>query len=315
MMIQKFIFIVSLILVCLQSSSLVFASEIFFDKFGVPSPELRNLLDASGVKVETNDGIKEIINKTKQWSILPPEQRYRERGKYSANQRGKILQSLDKMGFFKSNNPSKKDYDYVLVLGNLAPQFLVELRTLKHHVEKNNIKFRKLFVLGGNRPIDIEIERLFDKRFSQNPVLAYKEGWSKPGQKLNNEFDIVRWLYQVVPLPEVMSYENVQFVSASTEKRSTRQDTIKAWIEAVKPAPGSKILAVSFPPSPVFDKIAINSVLKNKVEVEVINCDLSEMVDPYFNSVTEETKSAYVSYLLDRMHYIISITAQLESFG
>ncbi len=300
---------------CLPSSSLVLASETFFDRSGVPSPELRNLLEASGIKVETDDGIKEIVNKTKQWSILPPEQRYRERGKYSSDQRTKILQSLDKMGFFKSNNPSKKEYDYVLVLGNLAPQFLVELRTLKQHVEKNNIKFGKIFVLGGNRSIDVEIERLFDKRFSENPVLAYKEGWSKPSQDLHNEIDIVKWLYQVVPLPEAMSLENVQFISVATEKRSTRQDTIKAWLEAVKPAPGSKILAVSFPPSAVFDKLAINSVLKNKFEIEVINCDLSEMVDPYFNSVTEETRSAYVSYLLDRMHYIISITAQLESFG
>ena len=111
---------------CLPSSSLVLASETFFDRSGVPSPELRNLLEASGIKVETDDGIKEIVNKTKQWSILPPEQRYRERGKYSSDQRTKILQSLDKMGFFKSNNPSKKEYDYVLVLGNLAPQFLVE---------------------------------------------------------------------------------------------------------------------------------------------------------------------------------------------
>ncbi len=304
-------FLLSLVMIGCFGISPLQAFNGLFGNDGRPTAELVALAETAGIEIVHSDTPATIAEKTKGWSMTST-QRYKDWGNFTPEQRQRVVGSFEKMGLFAARAPSRAQYDYVLLLGNLSPQFLVELRTLKGHVESGKLAFKKIYVLGGNRPIDRDVEQPFSASFVNNSILPYKKGWQKPKHELKTEFDLIKWLYNTVELPDSMR-NNVEFISATATGQASRGDTIREWQQQANPAKGSTILAVSFPPSTVFDELAIKEALGTNFAIDMVNCSLEEMVDPQFHPITPEIRLNYVPYLLDRVHDMINVMSQRQN--
>lgn len=131
------------------------------------------------------------------------------------------------LGMIDEITPSKSHYNYALVQGARLSAVTRRFETLIQHVEEG-LQIDKIVFLGGERPLDPEIE---------TPYL--------PG--LSTEYEMIIYVYDML-VPESMRGIEVEFVNAKMDgdDRPTATSTISEWLRD-HPRPGSCLVITHQP--------------------------------------------------------------------
>jgi hypothetical protein len=146
------------------------------------------------------------------------------------------------LGLTETLHATKKNYDYVVILGVTLPEMRKRIGFLK----KENICFNQLVFLVGDRPLDPEKEAGYGA----------------------NETEMAKKVFQEMAPAE---WNNVVFVDTPrkpVEKRPTTADTFEYWLQ-MKPKPGS-VLVISGQPFIQRQDLIAKEYMPSSFSVETI---------------------------------------------
>jgi hypothetical protein len=184
------------------------------------------------------------------------------------------IYQLKDLGCVDKIFPSKKNYDYCLLLGGDYQTFISRLEYLIDRWEKG-VRFNTLIFVGEYRLIDFEREK---KLLLNNSNKQIKE---KAHQKLpQTEIDMMKFVYENRDIPLQMRELKTLFISSPISgapaivknnviQSSNIYDAILTWFNTQRPSPGS-CLVVSSQPYVGYQESIVRSVLRNYFEVEAI---------------------------------------------
>ncbi len=219
---------------------LFFARVVWAEAMAQPDPLLQ-LLELMEVP---HDGTpSSIVQETQKRWIRPAGKERWEMADLTLEKKEKVLQLADQMGFIQEIRPTKQEYDYVLLLG--ATVFRMQAR-LEHMAQlwKEGIRFNKVVILTGMRPLDPKAEDLIAKTESEAAHIL----WDRC------ELNFLPVSFVEVPM--------------NGSIRPTTQDTIIRWMEEF-PEPGSSLF-ISNQPYCHYQGAIVDLVLPDKFEHETV---------------------------------------------
>ena len=141
-----------------------------------PSKPLLELLDLLDIK---HDGsLKDIVEKTQtSWLRKADTERWHMKDTYQ--HRDKIFSLLDQIGVLNEVIPTKNSYNYLLLHGAAFSRIQKRLAEALKLWEKG-IRFNKLVLLTGERPLDPEVESR-DRLLNQDAyAITLDPNWQPP---------------------------------------------------------------------------------------------------------------------------------------
>lgn len=173
-----------------------------------------------------------------------------------------FLKAFDELGMVARIMPTKTDYDYVIFLGAMYSTVKQRLSFLEHLVE-NGVKFKKIALLGSERPLDHQFETrlmLNDSTFATLPA---------------TEIDMMEALLDksslstLSPKPIIIRVAPVMKVNADKSfSRPITKDTLVEFL-VLNPKPGTT-LVISNQPHIVRQHLVVRSVLPASWSVESV---------------------------------------------
>ena len=171
------------------------------------------------------------------------------------------------IGWIKNKQPKQNEYDYVLLLGATALCMQGRINYFLDLYQSGKIKFKKIYFLTGERPLDTSIEKqslwlnapYIPKNEYEAAEIFWNESCTKRGIQLPIEF---------INVPLIKDGENRGYRKPST------QDITNAWLKT-SPLEGS-ILAISNQPYCAYQEEVIMYTIekwglwKNPMNIDVI---------------------------------------------
>jgi len=259
-----------------QQSVLAHQPEILLhyiiDDQGNSSPALLELLDF--LEIEHNNTLKSIVDTTqKKWLRQTGKERWEMEEKFP-EKRQKLINLFDQLGTIKEIKPQKKQYDYVLFFGASFPAFKRRLNFL-FQLWNDGIRFNTVVFLGGQRPLDPQLESpeiLLDTATNSFP---YKKAWELKTEMPQTEIDMMKFVFDQAELPQGFELVNLVFVDTPMQKTDSGQprrpitvDTINKWLKTY-PKPGS-LLVISSQPHVGYQDTVARTVLPSHFSIETV---------------------------------------------
>lgn len=252
-----------------------------------PTQALSALL--SYFKIDHNGTLGDIVEKTQKTWLRPSNvERFNMQEPY-ADKMNELKPVFVELGLVNEVTPQSKNYDYVVILGASLPTARIRISWLIK-LWNDGIRFKKVFVLTGQRPLDSEKETLamLDKEYVnklrvRNPFIGVvRSDWKiDSSMKFETESDMMKLIYEQSDMPEVLRQVEVVFIespmkesSAGKKIRPNTADTLKDWLKT-NPEKGT-ILAISSQPTISYQYSVIKSVLPKQFDLEVVGCGLPE---------------------------------------
>ncbi len=231
----------------------------------------RELLAVSGVNVpefensiEALDWLKSVTQE--KWLRKPGSERWDlVDNSDQQNRRKEMMGHFHAMGLIDELQPSSQHYDHVLILGALQSRIQTRIK----HVEKiwkDGVRFEKIALLGGQRPIKPELEPIAE-------IIGTDA----------TELDIMKAVYVDQSKTWENNLQNTQYVAVDTPMQTNQQgqlvrpttiDTIKSWLNS-KPTPGN-VLVISNQPYVAYQHSVVRSVLPETFRVDSVGHAASE---------------------------------------
>lgn len=244
----------------------------------VPPLPLLKILAVTGIH---HDGtLPSMIQATqKQWLRKEGSERW-EMGDQFEELQEQLVPLFEELGILNEKKPAQMEYDYLVVLGDIASDFRARLAQAFRYYE-NGIRFKKLVIHAGARPLVPEFESkevLFDRT---NPELPIRADWQEPAELPHTESEMVRMIFDQAQLP-VGFKENVlvEFVDAPMQisgdgsmRRPNTGDVVKVWL-AQNPAPGT-VLAISNQPYVIYQDAVLRAMLPCSFKIETVGAAAS----------------------------------------
>ncbi|MBY0353908.1 hypothetical protein K2W90_06105 [Candidatus Babeliales bacterium] len=253
-------------------------STVVVDKAGNLNKDLLDLLEFMNVK---HDGsLVDVVAKTQaQWLRQVGKERW-EMSELLVARQNEFLSILERLGFIAEQQPTKKSYDYALLLG--ATLSRVRLR-LGHLVKLWNqgIRFDKLVFLSGQRALEKDFEGEDALLSLTNIDLPIRKDWQFFGSLPKTEMEMMRFVYDQAEIPELMRAVSVTFVDSpmrqrvdGTWVRPTTLDTINDWL-VMSPQHGS-CLVLSNQPYVLYQHSVVQTALPQEFYVETVGRAVDE---------------------------------------
>ncbi|NGX31320.1 MAG: hypothetical protein K940chlam8_00686 [Chlamydiae bacterium] len=217
------------------------------------------------------DSFEGLVDATqKHWEVKENQERW-QMDPVTVKDEAYILSLIDNIGMIQEVSPQKKYYDYVFLLGAVTTTARQRLYHLVHLFEQG-VRFGKIYVLSGERPLDplVETESLFLQ--PDETVLETKQV-NLPLPK--NESEMLRFLIKQYVFPKEFQKIPIEYISFPMKKnengelvRPKTDDTVAAWLKT-KPLKGS-ILAISNQPFVNYQDLALKIHLEGKYEIETV---------------------------------------------
>lgn len=214
------------------------------DKNNFPSPALIFLLDLLGLPHDYS--LNCLVRITQQRWLQPSKERW-QFDPLDEHRLEYVFPLLRDLGCTEAVFAQEKEYDYALVLGGYYTRIQARLEHLKKEWERG-VRFRWIVFLTGERFLDPDTER---------PLFPLKDKAT--------ETDLMLYLWQVLPLPDLMKQLPFTVVDTPGYKNETgawcrpnTQGTLLKWL-SLSPLAG-KCLFVSSQPFIGYqgDVIALN---------------------------------------------------------
>jgi len=253
-------------------------------------PDLCKLLQATDLPCEKDP--KKIVEITqKHWLREYGKERWEIQEK-SPNKRTEILKLVRKLGFVEAVQVQKKQYDYALILGALAPTMKKRLGFLVQQWKKG-VRFKKIFFLVGERPRDPVME--------SSQILLERNKYIKFPKHLKlktlpqTETDLAKMIYFNAILPKQFSEIPFEFVNTPRKIqnakliRPTTADTVEFLFEKQWIPKKASLLSISNQPYiPYQDAILRGALLqKGDFDLETVGfeSDADTKISVYLDSL------------------------------
>lgn len=225
-------------------------SKFLFDEYGNLCQPLISLLELTDI--QHNGTLANIVEQTQQkWLRASGKERW-EINELYPEKRAAILALLDDLGSVAEVKPTHMHYDYAVLLGatiqrvRMRLQYLIDLHT-------HGVQFKKIIVLGGERPLDATLEHKDVLLNTQNGILPCKPNWKLQGSLPTTEMQMMQLVYDQTELPETMCDIPVTFINTpmitlanGTIRRPGFGETIQTWLSH-NPEEGSCLIISNNP--------------------------------------------------------------------
>lgn len=216
--------------------------KLLLDAQGKPTQALQSLLNL--MEVDHDGTLASIVEETRKAWLRPPNKERWDIAEIAPEKRPEALKLLDQLGCIKEAPPAKKDYDYAVLLGATVHRVRTRLSYLLD-LHKAGIRFKKIIMLGGARPLNPEIEsetilRNFNYKNS-------KKTWELKGPLPTTEMEMMRMVYDQMEIPKGLSCTSINTpMMDNGTRRPNRGDTITTWLSS-KPKVGSYLFISNNP--------------------------------------------------------------------
>lgn len=237
----------------------------------IPKP-LQDILKQVGLKPKDGQIESLIASVQKTWLRKPSQERWQL--PFMTIENGPALtENFRKLGMIDEIRPTKKIYDYALVLGCAVPRLK---RRLSHLISLWNegIRFKQIVFLTADRPLDSSYESresLLCNTPENLPLAPLSDGEELP----KTEAEAMAFYYRMGLLPPELKALPLQIVVAKTceitssaKMRPNRGDTVLSWFK-YKPRPGS-VLAISNQPHVGYEFSILRHVLPPSFSLDVV---------------------------------------------
>lgn len=237
------------------------------------SPQLLDILALTGV---THDGTLPGIVAASQKAWLRPAGKERwQMGEQFEALKEKILPLFEQMNLLQEVRPSAKVYDYALFNGSTVPNMRERLAVL-FKLYNDGVRFKKLVVFLGDRPLDPEREPesiFFDRK---NGVLPIREDWKEPAVLPKTETDMGHMLLDQAILPAGFKESvEIEFVDTPMQRnadgslrRPNTGDTVNLWLTR-NPKPGTA-LSISSQPHVHYQHAVLETLLPETFTLDTV---------------------------------------------
>jgi hypothetical protein len=242
------------------------------DNQGVPHPALTQLLAL--LNVQHDGSLKSIVAATQAaWLRKPGLERWHMEELITTN-KDEIILALDRLGYTKEVRPHFNHYHYAIVLG--ASITRVRLR-LAYLIElwHQGIRFDSIVFLGGQRPLDPDIEPTAILMHNNVPTLPTRTDWSLVGELPKTEYDMIAMVIDQTIFPPDMALLPRVIIDApmvkktdGTLRRPDTNDTVSAWL-STNPTPGT-CLCISNQPYIGHQDSTLRSVLPKIFHIDTV---------------------------------------------
>lgn len=238
------------------------------------TPTLLEILEMTGVK---HDGtLASIVDATQKAWLRPAGVERWQMGDTYEELAPKIAPLFNKLGILTEVRPTKKEYDYGVILGALVSRVRQRLASALQ-TWKEGVRFKKLVFLVGARPLDPEKESERDLYNATNKFLPIKAGWTRPEVAPTTETEMARMVFDQAALPEdFKDAVTVQFIDTPMQKlpngefrRPNTGDTVTQWLDDKDTTPGS-VLAFSNQPYVDYQDAVLRTLLPESFAVETV---------------------------------------------
>lgn len=245
---------------------------------GKPTDALLELLAILDLK---HDGSLKNIVEVTQKNLLRPagKERWQISESMYAEKQAEIFPQLEKLGLFKKNQASQKNYRYSILLGATVSSVRNRLAFLMSEWERG-VRFNEIIILAGQRILDSEKESEITLYDRANKILPIKQSWQQPEKKPATETEMIKMLFEQVQFSDDLGKIPRTFIDAHSQKNSdgsvrrpTTSDTVKAWL-AQNPVPGS-CLVISCQPYVTYQ----DSVMKTLMPASFLTDTIGAEVD------------------------------------
>lgn len=227
----------------LQSKVLCFgAQHHLFDENSKPTVRLLNLLHDLGMKFSQDSppSREDVIDWTQE-KLLRKEERWNPQTNQFEDMKEKLVVNLEELGFLKEVKPHFQTYEGAILHGATVGTVRIRLDYLINQWKERNVRFNKLYILTGERPLQSrEIEMLTDDTSSN---LKIRSDWKKPSELPSTERDMIEYVWDQADIPEEIR-QNVKLYFATAPMkidskgnkiRPTTNDAISAWLNLSPP--------------------------------------------------------------------------------
>lgn len=234
-------------------------------------PALSRILERFHIK---NDGkIQSIIPEVQNKWVRPSGQERWHLPYLSVAHEEELYKDFRELGLMDEILPTKKHYDYAVVLGAAVPRIKLRLAHLVR-LWNQGVRFKQIVFLTADRPLDPEFEEGKPLLYDMPPELPLSpDACSATLPK--TEAEALAFFYHNCSLPPKLKALPLQIVTAKTtaaatigKHRPNTGDTVAAWFN-YKPRPGS-VLAISNQPFVGYQFSVMRHVLPPYFDLEVV---------------------------------------------
>lgn len=207
--------------------------------------DLKQLLTVMEVP---NDGtLPSIVEATqKTWIRSAGKERWHIENNLSEIQAKAVMDFCSKNRFFIEIMPTKKSYDYAVILGATVATMKKRIGFLEK-IAQSGVDFKQVVLLSGARPLDLKIETAPEGCKTEGEALAY--------------------LWKACPLSK--QYASAHFDCSMVEaRRPTTADTYNLWL-ASKPKAGSCFM-ISNQPYCLYQQLVAEAIIPKEFTFETV---------------------------------------------
>ena len=231
--------------------------------------ELVKQLDSllTTLRIPHKSDFSSMIDASQTWRRAPGQERWQLPDiKIDSASEVKAINLLREIGLIDELIPSRKKFDYVLLLGATIPRMQQRLEHLAR-LWQSGVRYKQLVFLTGQRPLTPEIDKVDELIANTSGHLATKD--SSPA----TESEAAVMLFQSTPLMPDMRAVPVIFMESPRQwlqtywQRPNTRDTLKTWLRK-NPEAGS-VLVMSEQPSAYYQQEVVRQELPETFSVDI----------------------------------------------
>ncbi len=228
---------------------------VLFQKDDTATQSLSKLLVAFNILANTQD---QIVKATQEAWLRPAHKERWESPNPHGNRKEELMPLFKEIGLVCQVKPSQKEYDFLLIMGALHKRAQMRI-DYAVKLWKEGYRFKKIVVLGSERPLDAEQEPAHEFNTDEKP---------------HNEFGMLKYCCNNSMPAEMLTSKNIIFIDTPNTidahgkiKRATTGDTINEWLKTENPKPGS-CLVVSNQPHIGYQETVVKNLVPQTFSVE-----------------------------------------------
>jgi hypothetical protein len=257
----------------------------FFSSENQPTEALKSLLNYYFESPSKLESLAKIVTTTqKHWKRPNHIERW-NLSKIDADERTITL--FKELGLIDAIKPTNNRFDYAVILGSTVQTMRKRLAYLLDLYNHNDIRFKEIVFLVGDRKRDETEESDTILKNESNQYLINKKNCNYYMQKRPcNETEMAQMIWNQAELGDIHNLP-VTFVHTpssvvnSVHKRPTTADTVLTWKNQAHREPNSTILAISNQPDISRHDLILKQILDN-CSIETVGPCKNEIQSPLF---------------------------------
>lgn len=269
---------------------------------------IRLTVPEKAMELDKDHSLESIVNITKKWAILPEDILKSNFEDKFFIYHDKILQAAMSLGLRKTKNPSFTEYNCAVILGSTGLSHFKIWKDLIFFYINKNIKFSKIYILGGNRPVNHTYDSL-GIAYKYFPEYFIRQLADKEILKCHNEMEIMELITSTIKLPK--NLKKLPIISVFTKPPNNIQaDSYDKIAQLLKDHNLSLDLPILFMGT-------LPYIIREGIQAELLmpsyTIDTAAIFEPYLETIDTPLKGELPPALyLDELHRLLSNMAKIK---